>query len=226
MGFCTMGFHVTDSLSQKYFLTASHCTGSYGGVGGITFFQNTSVSGNQVGSEIVNPAWNTTGCLPTVTYCRLADVALVQFDSSQFFSKRVAQGSSVGTGSSAGALTLGTWYTVGTQGDAASGTTVYKTGRSTGSTSGSIVGTCVDAGSYSAAGPVYLEVFCASEVAARSDDGDSGGPVYHFRFPLASTSRQADGILYAGGIVGGSYHYWYSSWTQVEATLGRSLYAY
>lgn len=222
---CSMGFHVTDSVGTSYFLTAGHCTGNFNGPGATVFYQNTATTANQVGVEDVNPAWDTSGCLPTVTYCRLTDAALVRFDSPSFASKWVGQSSSVGSGSGSGNLLVGATYPVATQGDAASGTTVYRTGRTTGSTVGAIVGTCVDVGPISNI-YFYTEVYCGSEVTAYSDAGDSGGPVYHWRIPLVASARQADGILYAGGIISGVHRYWYNSWTQLESTMGRSLTAY
>ena len=226
-GDCTMGFHVTDSVGTNYFLTASHCTGNYSGAGTTVFYQPTSSSSNIVGVESINPAWNTSGCMPLVTYCRLADVALVQFSSSSLVSKLVGQSSTVGTGNNAGNITLGSLYNVAAGGDAISGTTVIHTGQYGGSTSGTIVGTCADVGPISAqGGAFYTEVFCGTDVQASSDGGDSGGPVYHFRFPLSSSYRQADGVLFAGGNLSGTDHYFYSSWTEVQSNLGRTLTSY
>ncbi len=219
-----MGFHVTDSIGTQFFLTASHCTGNYNGVGTTVFYQPTTSSSNIVGVESINPAWNTSGCMPSVSYCRLADVALVQFSSSSLLTKAVGQSSTIGTGNSSGNVQLGSLYNVAAGGDAISGTTVIKTGQYTGSTSGSIVGTCVNVGPIlDPIGSIYKEVFCASDVQAKSDFGDSGGPVYHYRIPLSSSYRQADGILFAGAVISGNNHYLYSSWSQVQSDMGRSL---
>lgn len=224
--YCTMGFNVVDSLGNHMFLTASHCTGLYNGTTGtIDFYQNTVASNNHVGMDYINPAWSTGACsISGAIYCSTADVALVLMDSASMLNDRIAQSSVVGTGSSDGNLILGTWLLVGTADDAASGTTVYKTGRTGGSTSGPVSGTCMDVGPFV---PGYTEVTCAYEVSASSEGGDSGGPVYHFRFPLLNNARQADGILFGGTNHSlGVYKYYYNSWSVLVSRLGRSLTPY
>lgn len=223
-GECSMGFHVTAG-SSYYFLTASHCTGNYSGVTGTIFYQPTVSSSNQVGVESVNPAWSTSGCLPGVTYCRLSDAALIQFSSSSLSSKGVGESSSIGSGNSSGNINFGAAYAVASQGDALSGTIVNRTGRTSGTTTGPIVGTCVDAGLIWN-GSAYVEIFCGSEVTATAQGGDSGGPVYRWAAPFVPSVRLAHGVVYAALNGGSTNRYWYSSWTQVEADMGTTLWAF
>lgn len=216
---CSMGFHVTDSVGTKYFLTAGHCGGNYIGGVGTNFYQSAFVSSDLTGFLAINPPWNTTGCGLGATYCALVDVALVQFDSAQFFSKRVAQTAAVGTANYWGSANIATWYSVAAGGDAASGDTVFRTGTTTGSTKGPVIGTCVSA--------VYvslLEMQCQTRVKATVSGGDSGGPVYHFRFPLSSSFRQADGVVSSEYVdASGNNNFFYSSWGPITSWLGRSL---
>ena len=219
-----MGLHIIVEGNSS-FLTASHCTRNFFGATGVIFHQPTASSSNQVGFEHLNPPWSISGCMPSVHYCRLSDAASIKFDMSSLLTKAVGESSSIGTGNSTGNVTLGAVYSIGSQGDALVGTTVIKTGRTTGSTSGPVVGTCVNVGPV-ANGPSNFEVFCASEVAATASGGDSGGPVYRWTVPLVPSSRMAHGVLFAFGQVGGVDRYWYSSLSQVEADLGTVLWAF
>lgn len=103
--------------------------------------------------------------------------------------------------------------------------TVYRTGRTAGTTSGTVVNTCVDTGLILHNGAFNIEVFCAEEAAALADGGDSGGPVYTWVEPLAVDERLALGIAFASGTTGsGDSRYWFSTWSQIVSDMGRFLY--
>ncbi|HEX8275758.1 MAG TPA: S1 family peptidase [Longimicrobiaceae bacterium] len=222
-GACTMGFNVTDPNGQRYFLTAGHCTQNYAGPTGRVFYQPGNSFSDRVGVEALNPAWSTTGCGVGASYCRATDAALIQYDSNILSDKRVAQSSTVGSGNSAGNLTIGTWYGVATYGGASVGQEVHKTGRTTGSTRGPVTGTCVNAGVFAGAN---TEVPCAYEAQARANGGDSGSPVYRFPLFLQPSYRAAIGILWGTYIpaAGETYKIYYSGLDQIEADLGITLY--
>lgn len=218
--YCSLGHPVTLS-GTSYFLTASHCIPNYtGGTGGDVYQDGNDIS-EKVGDIASNPAWSTSGCSAGVDYCSNADAALVDVDAGITASKKVAQSSSVGTGNNAGNLTVGATYTIGTQESSLpAGTEVHRTGQTSGTTKGNIEATCVSI-SYDAAGTI-LEVDCATRVDARSDPGDSGGPVYRWRIPLVTTSRSALGVLFAVNL-SGDRKFWYSPMAEVITRLGSVL---
>ncbi len=225
-GACTMGFNVTAAFnSQRYFLTAGHCTQNYAGPTGRVFYQPGNTSADRVGAEEINPAWSTTGCGAGAAYCRATDAALIRYDSNISSQLRVAQSSTVGSGNGAGNLTIGTWYGVAASGGAGVGQEIYKTGRTTGSTRGPVTGTCVNAGVFA---PVGTEVPCAYEAQARANGGDSGSPVYRFPLFLQPSYRAAIGILWGTYVpaAGETYKVYYSGWEQLEADLGTTLWPF
>lgn len=214
---CSLGHPVTLS-GTKYFLTASHCIPNYTGGTGADIYQDGNSITEKVGDVYSNPAWNTSGCGSGVDYCANADAALVDIDTGITADKKVAESSSIGTGNGAGNLTVGSTYTIGTQESSlASGTEVHRTGQTTGSTKGDIEATCVKI-SYNSAGTI-LEVTCATRGDFRADPGDSGGPVYRFRFPLVTTARSALGVVFAVNL-NGDRKTWYSPIGELQTRLG------
>lgn len=189
--YCTMGFNAMLN-GQEYFLTAGHCTHNYTGAGATTFYQPKVP--NLLGTEAINPAWNTTGCLSATTYCNTIDAALIAYAPNVSGWSKVAQTSTVGTGNNIGNLTIGSTYGLALpQASVSVGDSVYKTGRSSGSTKGVINGTCVDVDSIGP--PPFRSLFCQVEAGIRVDGGDSGSPAYRFRFPLAPSYREPEGII-------------------------------
>lgn len=220
---CTLGFNVY-SGSTKYILTASHCENAYlSGPNYETFYQHGA--GKRVGYVSVNPAWRTTGCSGSASRCDTADVALVLHDVDTVSrASQVAQTVNVGTTAASTDLTIATYYNVAlpntgiVQGDSA-----YKTGRSTGSTKGTVNGTCVMI-AYTSAPPVVVNrsMACQVEVDAYGEGGDSGGPVYRFRYPLQNNAREPLGILHSVSTQS-PWRYAYSPWDAIEARLGLTL---
>ncbi len=212
-GACTMGFNVTGNDGAKYFLTAAHCSGWGGGNTGTVMYQNSNSITDSVGYVTANPLWELYGGIGYTN----TDAMLVRYFADDSMIKRVAETTTVGTGNGAGSTTVGTWYYIATQGDALQGQTVYKTGRTSGTTQGPVLGTCTNPG------PIgNEEVFCSYEVQARSDPGDSGAPVYFYRFPYALQYRQATGIVW-GTYFGSPRRYYYNTWSELSSYLGTSL---
>jgi len=213
---CSLGHPVTLN-GTSYFLTASHCIPNFTGSTGADIFQDGNSITEKVGDVVTNPAWATSGCSAMVNYCTDADVALVDVDAGITASKKVAESSSIGTDNNAGNLTVGSTYTIGTQETSlGAGTEVYHTGASGGTTKGNIDRTCV-AISYSSS--PMLEVTCATKGDFRANQGDSGGPVYRWRFPLVPTSRSALGVVFAAS-TSGDRKTWYSPMGKVIDRLG------
>ena len=218
---CTMGFNVTNESGEFLFLTASHCTNSPFGGTGMSFFQHQEPL--WVGDVALNPAWRTTGCLSGAVYCTDADVMAVAFDASVTPSILVAQSSVVGTGNSAGNLTVGATFEVAGSHDAPQGVTVFKTGQASGSTSGPVLGTCVTHYMQVFFPAVLTSVHCVSEAQMRTDVGDSGGPVYRLVIPFGGHLRFANGIVHATGTIDGERRTYFSHWPKIEEWLDTSL---
>lgn len=209
---CTLGFNVRQG-GQRMFLTAAHCfVGGFTGGTGQDVHQNGSAFGEQIGDVHVNPAWSTS-CPAGAQFCSSADAVLVKYLASVASADTVVETSFIGVNNSPGNLLVGTRYEVVTIGIPLVGASVRKTGRTTGSTSGAVVSHCV-ARTYTLQGTV-LHNSCASEVDARADGGDSGGPVYMRSGSVAI----AVGIVFATNTTG-DRRYWYSPWQIIQNRLG------
>ncbi|HEX9633790.1 MAG TPA: hypothetical protein VGA02_15110, partial [Gemmatimonadales bacterium] len=112
-----------------------------------------------------------------------------------------------------------TFTIAGEQPFAVLGETAFKVGRTTGWTGGEITGTCVD---IIAIGGVFVRR-CQALVAAGSDGGDSGSPVF------GSTNRSGNvnsgkvilfGILWGGSVDDENPEFVYSPTFNIERELG------
>ncbi len=221
---CTLGFmvHVNSPTGTRGFLTASHCTLNFSGPTGQVWHQNKPA--NRIGVESNNPAWRTTGCDIGAMYCDSADVAFMTYDDSISVDDSVVQTSTVGTNGS-GNTTIGTLYSIAGGKDPAPGDSAYRTGRTSGTTRGVIVGTCVLVPTN---GSPTRSLDCQDEVQAFASGGDSGGPVYNFGFPLNLSARYALGIFntFTAADGQGRYHYYFSPWSLIQRRLGVTLFPF
>jgi hypothetical protein len=182
-GFCSLGYNVdVQFYAEEGFLTASHCSGYFNGFTGTTVYQATTTSGNEIGTVSINPAWNLTNSdCRGVTLCNDADAMYVHSadTSAASWSKRIYYGSA-GNNNSPGSTTIISQYTgIHVLGYAWEGMTVYKVGRTTGVTYGTVASTCENPmiDSLTATPKVIL---CADRATGISGGhGDSGGPVYY-----------------------------------------------
>jgi hypothetical protein len=219
-----MGYNV-DVSGTRYFITASHCQQNFAGGTGMQWHQT---DGTQLGSTAINPAWATSGCTSGASYCRATDIALVQYYS--FFTSvdsTLAETSVVGTGSSSGNQTIGTYYRVASYlGDRVVGDTLSKTGYASGTTKGPLISTCA----ITPPDAVFHEsVTCANIVQANDIEGDSGAPVYYFRVPFAGDVRVAEGVAWGKGTVAVLQHpevFLYSPWSVIQSDLGVTMTLY
>lgn len=169
---CTLGLngYKTDAngwpdTSQPVFTTASHCTDTPGTVTGTAYGQPNAA--NPIGTEIFQPTvFSGAGC--PYSSCQHADVAVAEY----------LPGVSAGYGkvekTNIGSLTItGLTSILNTYG-ALTGQTVWKVGRTTGSSSGTVLATCVDIPPVG----IYAGVLCNQSANYNSDGGDSGAPVW------------------------------------------------
>lgn len=243
-GKCSLGWNVTSTNGEEGLLTAAHCTNTeaHDGLVGAPIYQ--SSGGSQIGSIAIKPAW-TWGCWGYVPggyyngYCTEADVMFV---ASNEGSRLVARTEDVGTNGARGTHWLSGYPWWPNTGEAviitAAGMGVWKVGRTTGTTAGTIQATC-EAVVVSASSN-YL-VTCADRVAASSGRGDSGSPVFrHIKVEVAP--REYEWINYPVGILfanngstnydehdgspycqGTACQYWYSPWEKIQNRLARTF---
>lgn len=210
---CTLGADVYDS--GKYgFITNAHCSlfGAVGTVNNTVMHQN--VIPNPVGTELLDPAGFTGGACPPSKVCRYSDAMFVAYGSSSYYSgKQVAETSVIGT-TGPGGLLVGSIYSVPTSSNLTSGLPVRKTGRTSGTTAGTVSATCVD--ELGASGLLYL---CQDVVSGYSRPGDSGSPVYwSFDFSGTSPDVYHAGVLWGGDTL--SFEYVLSPWYNITMDLG------
>lgn len=234
---CTIGFGV-DMLfyNKRGFLTASHCAAGTVGSGSLVDpligqpMYKLWNPNNIIGAVHLNPPWNRTDWeCNSIALCTLADVMFVETDVSAT-SKHVA-------------WTTFTWWNgaIGSRVvNAAStglqaapfifqGATVYKVGRNTGQTAGTVGSTCEHA--YLPLSSPTIAVLCSVKVEGSAQgSGDSGSPVY---YPASGADpAYAMGILFAGSALntgsggearclGTDCFYWFSEWNQIQAHLNR-----
>jgi hypothetical protein len=230
-GLCTLGFNVDVAFyGDKGFLTASHCaTGAIGsGTTGDTIYQNTKAANNRVGKVHINLPWNSTDpSCGGISLCTSADAMFVRAfadTTSANWQKRIARTSTnMPTNSANGSLTIDAFYVgIAEVPFLFVGATVFKVGRTTGGTSGTIGATC----DY----PLYESIYaflCVARVDnASNGPGDSGAPVFYR--PAGTEPPYAIGILFAGG--GSSYdsirctagcYYHFSEWYAIGERLSR-----
>lgn len=233
-GICSLGLPVFSfSAGRHGFLTASHCTqGARGGVRPSEFFQAGGLMNqDKIGNEFTDPALFTnatdTNC-PVNRLCRYTDVAFGEYGFSwQFMVGRVKQPAArCGSGVTCGlGVTRATddIRMVGGISGLFMGTVVDKIGRTTGWTSGAIIGTCVDStvNTRDAMGNIVdsgMTMLCQNRVDADSEPGDSGSSVFEF-------NDRTDSGLFAGVHWGGNgTTFIYSPVEMIDRELGSFVY--
>jgi Trypsin len=211
VGFCTLGTNAVRA-GVKGFITASHCTARQGVVDGTVFFQN-APGGGQIGVETVDPPFFTGGPCPSGRLCRRSDTAFSAYSSASFSAAaKIANplfwGVSSGTLLTSLAmprLPVASFLL----GSVSSGSLVFKVGRTTGGTMGSVTNTCIDANVANST----VTMLCQDQAGALSAPGDSGSPVFVQSGGVATLA----GILWGGN---GSGSYVYSPWIFIFSELG------
>jgi hypothetical protein len=174
-GTCTLGFPAIRN-GILGFVTNSHCTRTQGGVEGTTYSQPAGDL-EIVGDETVDPAYvaGTLGC-PTGSRCRRSDSAFVRTRSKVGISvSGIALPPALGSLSWNGVDRA----TIFSEGSPVLGITVYKVGRTTGITSGTVTRTCT---TYTQNTVQRFVIVCQHEANLGMQPGDSGSPVFRPAF--------------------------------------------
>src|SRR5690606_9161974 len=129
--------------------------------------------------------------------------------SSHWANHQITESTVIGTGTSAGNLTVGNYRPAPGTSDIIEGLTVRKTGQTTGTTEGMITSTCTAS---SHPDSPSLRILCSAVVSARAGQGDSGGPVYW----IDDSTTYHVGILW-GGI--GLQQFYFSPWSSISSDM-------
>jgi hypothetical protein len=209
---CTLGFNaVLDGVAG--FVTNDHCTNVKGGVEGTTYYQNLP-PGPVIGTETVDPEFFTDDPCPSGYHCRFSDSAFVAYESASTGALgKIAR--TKGNGSLTVSPPALRFNIAGTS-SALVGATLNKVGQTTGWTSGKVVATCADV-SVSGTDPKLAQL-CQTIVAAHSDHGDSGSPV--FARVGNSASVRLVGILWGGATSNGQDVFVFSPFDSIQQELG------
>lgn len=190
---CTLGFNA-DHDGGRSFITNSHCTNRQGGTEGTVYYQPlSSVNGTPIAVEVDDPDYKKGGRCPRGRQCRYSDASRALYEPGVETIGAIAKT----TGANNGSLTTDGVFDITSQDDNSltfSGT-VNKIGRTTGWTSGSVIGTCMDV---NVSGSNITQL-CQTLVSAGVGPGDSGSPVFR---QTGSNSAQLLGILWGGSSAG------------------------
>ena len=183
---CTVMVNAQTDLGLG-FVTPGHCSYQQGGSPDMTaHYQNSATISNLVGYEVADSPLH--ACVENSDGgCRYADASFVAYDSAAFaelgYLARTVSPNSIYSrtiDSNHPRFAVEEPSTPG--GSVTVGTTVYKIGASSGWTSGTITGTCVDVAvrgyDFSLGREVTWMYKCQGESNLRMDDGDSGAPVF------------------------------------------------
>jgi hypothetical protein len=208
---CTLGFTAYRPGTGAGFVTNDHCTRTTGVVDGDEFYQPSNFDPAWfVGHEAVDRPLSTGGTCPAGRECRYSDAAFI-----------VSGPGSVTLGSAAVPQELGDPFawdgsltTITASGSAVIGTPVFKVGRTTGKTEGTVAATCVNT---SVAGKPVLLRLCQDRADYARASGDSGSPV------LAPNDNPIGNASSIYGVHWGSSGH-YSRTTYITAELGPLLF--
>lgn len=199
-GFCTLGF-IGNRAGVRGFVTNSHCSGIQGGVQGIVYHQPV-ISGttNRVGLETADPVYFAGGPCPAGRVCRRSDAAFARVPhplgpvTGSLLGRiaRTAEASVAWNGTSL-------WTILGKQNPTFMGETVKRVGRTQGTRTGVVNGTCMNVGVAS----TTITMLCQGRANYISGPGDSGSPV--FRVVNAGSFTVAlNGIHWGSFVAGGA----------------------
>lgn len=198
--YCTLGFNAYQYADTSIgFVTNSHCTKTQGGVEYSNYYQpDYSSNGNLIGVEIADPTYLTGGTCPTGRRCRYSDAAFATYYPIKGTIGKIAR--TTERGSSSGPLTIDPamprFTIISETAYPHMGETIDKIGRTTGWTSGTVTSSCTDIN----VADSDVTLLCQDLVAAGSDHGDSGSPVFYYYgdTPLGPDAISLVGILWGG----------------------------
>jgi hypothetical protein len=209
---CTLGFNVTHSGGRS-FITNSHCTNKQGGVEGTTYALPVRANSSDVdATEVADPTYSSSGC-SAGKVCRFSDASrAVYVDSIQSTQGLVHKPLSMNTGN----LNVSGSFTITEQNNTATtyAGTIHKVGRTTGWTSGTVSGTCVNVNVQGSKIQQKCQTLVTNNNAAIVGGGDSGSPVFQI---ISGDNVRLVGILWGGG---GSTQFVFSPLKNVQDELG------
>jgi hypothetical protein len=170
--------------SERYFITGSHCSQTFGFNAGAPDFVRQNMSNNSTfGNEVSDATWYVGA---SGRPGRFSDAALFRYFSSRasnYSFGRAYVTPNPGSVSIYATTILRSPF--GVSGELAYpfvGAPVAKTGRTTGTTQGSVLASCVDVFDVGDADPTRgqrIDLFCQIRVSLAAGAGDSGGPVWY-----------------------------------------------
>lgn len=213
-GDCTLGFNATH-LGISVFVTNSHCTYDFLAYDGGTFTQPTYFAGNEIGTELTDKALY--NCNDSTLVCRRSDSAYVRHNGSRTIGQGRIAYTEQATGGPAPNLTVVGYYEIVRRysGTAPVGLVLTKTGRTSGTTYGTITQSCVTKSGNSRG--KYFSYPCQDISNVYATYGDSGSPMYR---RVSTTQVELYGILWGGNNAGETYS---SRLSGIEADLGPLL---
>ena len=190
---CSLGFPAFNTNGMPGFVTASHCSDRQGAVDGTTYYQPlSSVDSEAIGTEVADPPYVRGGATcPKGRKCRWSDA---NFSLTQG-SRAVSVGLIARTFPGSLDIDPAHPFTITGEGVAVQGATVNKVGRTTGWTSGSVSGTCVNTGVSGSTIVLICQTFVTGGGAIVAG-GDSGSPVFKI--------DGGDNVTLLGGLWGGN----------------------
>ena len=210
---CTMGFNV-DHAGGRSFITNSHCTNTQGGVEGTNYYQPTStLSGGVIATEVADPNYVSGGVCSAGKVCRKSDASRALYNSTGSTRGVIAKTTGVNTGS---LTTASSNFVVTSQENtntSFSGT-IHKVGRTTGWTSGTVTGTCVNVNVSGSNIQQLCQTLVTNNSAAIVGAGDSGSPTFKI---TSGDNVQLVGILWGGS---GSTQFVFSPLKNIQDELG------
>jgi hypothetical protein len=194
---CTLGFNV-DHAGGRSFITNSHCTSNQGTTGTTAYYQPvSSTNPTAIAIEAHDPPYgNLPGC-SRGKKCRYSDASRALYQSGTESSLGVIAKT---TGENTGSLTVSGSFTVTDQNNTATSYsgTIHKVGRTTGWTSGNVLGTCATVNVSGSNIQLLCQTLVQRANTAIVGGGDSGSPV----FQRSGDNATLVGILWGGSTAG------------------------
>ena len=227
-GTCTLGFNA-DRAGVEGFVTAGHCTqdkDTYdGGVQNTKSCQpSKSVNPIAIGQEKTDPGFSPdlAGC-PSGHQCRFSDAAFIEYSSGVSRTLGI-----IAKPLSYRALTVSSSESYRIVKDITStraNETVYKVGRVTGLTSGTVERVCADQAKVirkPSGGVVVTKLLCQVEVKGLGKVGDSGSPVFRITNSPSQNDVELLGLLWGvNAFDPANPWFWYSKARNIFGELQR-----
>jgi hypothetical protein len=203
--YCTLGFPALLGTTLG-FVTNSHCTQTQGGVESTQAYQPTIATSNLAGTELVDPPYSSGGSCPAGRICRRSD--------SAFFRADTTINPLIAATPGAFNLNISSWLSVPSKTlSLAQGQTVFKTGRTSGTTSGTIQWACATVNSGGTSHTYYCN-YIATNSTQNGQGGDSGSPVYF----LSGSNATLAGLMWGAG--SNPWNFSFSPLSAVQDELG------